>query len=241
MKTTMTFGGRFVFDVRVLEYDAWIRTRVEVFALGETEARRKLAELDYRDVTLAACGPEESLVGPSAQLIVEELCHTFDVAPALLRDAVLNAAHKAAQYDDVVEQLCVPDGGRYRTDTMEKVLLVARQAEEDKKEIERLRGLCIRWNKMAAHFAAGSEFCNDPERVLEALNLRGRMDKQIRDRARERAEILAEACQIFTQALGNEFGYLPAIGAVKTQHALELMKKAVVRPVFHSEGAAEVK
>lgn len=47
---------------------------------------------------------------------------------------------------------------------------------------------------------------------------------------------LTEACQIFTQALGNEDGYLPAIGALKTRRALDLMKTARVKPVFHWEG-----
>jgi hypothetical protein len=47
---------------------------------------------------------------------------------------------------------------------------------------------------------------------------------------------LTEACQIFTQALGDDSGYLPAIGATKTKRALDLMRLAKVKPLFHSEG-----
>lgn len=52
---------------------------------------------------------------------------------------------------------------------------------ELERENERLKELCLRWNKMAAHFAAGSEFQNDPERVLEALNRRHQMQQGMRD------------------------------------------------------------
>ena len=44
---------------------------------------------------------------------------------------------------------------------------------------------------------------------------------------------LTAACQIFTQALGSERGYIPNLGEPKTQQALALMKRAGVKPVFY--------
>ncbi len=52
-------------------------------------------------------------------------------------------------------------------------------------------------------------------------------------------EYLTEACQIFTQALGDEDGYIPSIGSTRTKRALSLMIKAGVAPVFHYEGMHE--
>ena len=47
---------------------------------------------------------------------------------------------------------------------------------------------------------------------------------------------LTKACQIFTQALGSEDGYLPSLGSPATSKALSLMRQAGVRPVFHGYG-----
>lgn len=60
--------------------------------------------------------------------------------------------------------------------------------EAAQKDNARLAGLCHRWNKMAGHVAAGSEYCDDPERVLEALEFQRKMQQRLRDKNRERAE-----------------------------------------------------
>ena len=46
-------------------------------------------------------------------------------------------------------------------------------------------------------------------------------------------DYLSAACRIFTRAIGNEHGYIPQIGVKATRQALELMKKANVKPVFY--------
>ena len=50
-------------------------------------------------------------------------------------------------------------------------------------------------------------------------------------------ECLTKACQIFTQAIGSDEGYIPSLGSTATRKALDLMAKAGVKPVFHGCGA----
>jgi uncharacterized protein YbjT (DUF2867 family) len=45
--------------------------------------------------------------------------------------------------------------------------------------------------------------------------------------------LLTEALQLFTQAIGGPRGYIPTLGEPKTKRALELMKEAGVKPVYH--------
>lgn len=54
-------------------------------------------------------------------------------------------------------------------------------------------------------------------------------------RAAEMIEDLTEACQLFTQGLGDDEGYYPALGAVKTKKAIDLMRAAGVEPIWWNE------
>ena len=49
----------------------------------------------------------------------------------------------------------------------------------------------------------------------------------------EKVVKLAEACRIFTRALGNKHGYIPNLGAPLTRKALSLMEEAGVEPLFY--------
>ena len=49
---------------------------------------------------------------------------------------------------------------------------------------------------------------------------------------------LTAACQLFTQAFGKD-GYLPSLGEPKTRQALELMRKAGVKPIHWGEQTHE--
>lgn len=48
-----------------------------------------------------------------------------------LREALATAQWKAEKYDAVVRALSVADGGRYRNDTIESVVIAARKAYEE--------------------------------------------------------------------------------------------------------------
>lgn len=54
-------------------------------------------------------------------------------------------------------------------------------------------------------------------------------------RSNEIIQKLTEACQLFTQGLGDENGYYPNLGQPKTHKALRLMAEAGVDPVFYWE------
>lgn len=51
----------------------------------------------------------------------------------------------------------------------------------------------------------------------------------------EQVEQMKQALQLFTQAIGDEDGYIPSLGAIKTKQALDLMKEAGIQPVFHND------
>ena len=53
----------------------------------------------------------------------------------------------------------------------------------DEKDIEKLRALCLRWNKAAAKAGTmGSEFIDDPERVFECLEAQQKMREKFAHR-----------------------------------------------------------
>lgn len=49
----------------------------------------------------------------------------------------------------------------------------------------------------------------------------------------DRADFLEKACQIMMGAIGDEEGYLPSLGASKTDQIRQLMRKAGVEPVYY--------
>ena len=40
---------------------------------------------------------------------------------------------------------------------------------QEETSVDNLRALCLRWNKAAATFCAGSEYIDDPERVFNRI------------------------------------------------------------------------
>lgn len=56
----------------------------------------------------------------------------------LTEEQIRIAVHKAEKYDDAVKALHVADGGQYRADTIESVIIAAREVAKSKGAFERI-------------------------------------------------------------------------------------------------------
>lgn len=108
---------------------------------------------------------------------------------------------KAQRFDNIVMLLGSAGNGATIESVLARGVRAIQQNDAQEKEIARLRDLCLRWNKMAGWFAAGSEFVNDPERVLEALKVRRDMDLKIRDKLREQNNELKLKAEKYDQVV----------------------------------------
>jgi hypothetical protein len=53
---------------------------------------------------------------------------------------------------------------------------------QEETSIDNLRALCLRWNRAAAKYAAGSEYVDDPERVFAAIKRRMEFQEKVAHR-----------------------------------------------------------
>lgn len=91
-------------------------------------------------------------------------------------------------------------------------------------EIVQLHGQVLLTRKIDNHRKEIVAVCAGPNQLRDAESIAD-ADRKI--------ELLTEALQLFTQAIGGPRGYIPSLGTPKTSRALELMKEAGVKPVYH--------